>query len=144
MRRKTVLIALGEAVASAASSGERQPVFGVYRAPEDLIQVLTRLPEPRALFRRIGWANPTGNAKGFRCAVPIDGKSIVLELDKDLPCPVEVRVLESWTSLDDRRRGLLPKEGFSDREVHLVGAGSLGSSVGLLLAQRESLRGAAS
>lgn len=135
MRKKTVLIALGEAVASAASSGERQPVFGVYRESEGLVQVLSYLAEPRALFRRIGWVNPTGASKGFRCSVSVRGKDIVLELDKDLPYPEDVRVLSPWTSLDDRRQGLLPKDGLSNREVHLVGAGSLGSAVGLLLVQ---------
>lgn len=135
MRRKTVLAASREAVASAASCGERQPVFGVYRASEDLIQLLGRLPEPRALFRRVGWVNPSGSAKGFRCTIALGDTEVVLELEKDLPCPEEVRLLSPWESLDDRRRGLLPQGGLSDCEVHLVGAGSLGSGVGLLLAQ---------
>lgn len=86
-------------------------------------------------MRRLGWVNPTGPAKGFRCKVPLETGAVVLELEKELPFPEEIRFLEPWTSLDDRRRGLLPDEGLSNKEVHLIGAGSLGSVVGLLLAQ---------
>jgi len=64
-----------------------------------------------------------------------DGRSVLLELDRGLPLPTEIRFLEAWESLDDRRRGLLPKDGLSDTEVHLIGAGSLGSAVGTLLVQ---------
>lgn len=135
MHPKVILIVSREVIAHAASCGGRQPICGIFRPAEGLIQVLSRLPEPQSVMRRLGWVNPTGSSKGFRCEVSVEGLPIVLELEKDLPFPEEVRLLEPWESLDDRRRGLLPDEGLSHTEVHLAGAGSLGSSIGLLLAQ---------
>jgi molybdopterin/thiamine biosynthesis adenylyltransferase len=79
--------------------------------------------------------NPGTKGTGTPFRLSLGDRVALIELDRGLPVPSEVRLLEPWESLDDRRRGLLPEAGLSNREVHLVGAGSLGSAVGLLLAQ---------
>lgn len=65
----------------------------------------------------------------------LDDRTVLLDLERGLPAPDEVVLLDPWESIDDRRRGLLPTEGLGSKEVHLFGAGSLGSPIGLLLAQ---------
>lgn len=61
--------------------------------------------------------------------------AFTLSLDADLPAPDEYELLEGWEALDTRRGDLVPSAGLSSRTVFLAGAGSLGSSIGLLLAQ---------
>ena len=129
------LVASPEVLSRASAAGERQPVYGVYRSKEALIQILSQQAEPAPLFRRIGRVNPRERVLGTRVVLEVDGAPVVVELDKDLPTPGVVQLLEASQSIDDRRRGLLPEGGLSPKEVHLVGSGSVGSKVGLELGQ---------
>lgn len=79
--------------------------------------------------------NPGTKGKGVVHCLALGEQTALIELEPGLPEPSGILLLEPWASLDDRRRGLLPEEGLSGKEVHLVGVGSLGSAVGLLLAQ---------
>jgi len=129
------LVVNREALLGAAAAGVRQPVYGISRPTEALIQVLSRRRSSSPLFRRVGCVNPTKRVLGPRVHVEIDGVAVPLELEGDLPVPAIVQLLSKAEDLDDRRRGLLPDGGLSGVEVHYVGAGSLGSNVALLLAQ---------
>jgi hypothetical protein len=61
--------------------------------------------------------------------------AFTLSLDADLPTPDEYELLEGWEALDTRRGDLVPSAGLGSRTVFLAGAGSLGSAIGVLLAQ---------
>jgi molybdopterin/thiamine biosynthesis adenylyltransferase len=135
MRPGVRLVLSPEVIQRAASSGAPQPLFGIFRPDESLIQVLSGHAGPRPLFRRVGCVNPAACVLGPRIRVAVEGTEVPLELEKDLPVPSSVQLLSKWGDLDDRRRGLLPEGGLSQREVHLIGAGSLGSVIALLLAQ---------
>jgi len=135
MPQSAVLVANREVIEQASASGAPQNVYGVFRPKEGLIQILSRTPDPSPPLRRIGVVNPGSREKGTSIALPMEGRTGVIVLDRGLPEPSEVRLLAPWVSLDDRRRGLLPNEGLGNKEVHLIGGGSLGSAVGLLLAQ---------
>lgn len=136
MSQPTTLVVSRDLLAAAASSGVRQPLFGLYRPAEGLLQILSRRPEPSPPLRRIALVNPASNSNGTLFQAPLeDGRFVFLELDRGLPLPSDIRFLDTWESIDDRRRGLLPIEGLGNTEVHLIGAGSLGSAAGMLLAQ---------
>jgi len=129
------LAVIPEVLAAAAAAGKRQPVYGIYRPQESLIQLLSRFKQANPSFRRVGWVNPSTRVAGPRLSVRIEDAEVAIELEKDLPAPERLLVLGNAGDLDDRRRGLVPEEGLSSFEVHHVGAGSLGSVVALLLAQ---------
>jgi hypothetical protein len=135
MTNKVRLVASPEVLLRASAAGERQPIYGVYRSKEGLIQLLSQHANPTPLFHRIGCVNPRERVLGTRVALEVDGTLVVVELDKDLPAPDVVQLLDGRQSIDDRRRGLLPEGGLSRKEVHLVGSGSVGSKVGLELGQ---------
>lgn len=118
----------------AGSCGKPRPVYGVYRGSEDLVQVLSAEPESDP-FRLIGRVNPTGPARGSRFTLEIDGQRLPFELEGGLPAPRNVIVLSGSDSIDLRRRGLVPEEGLGGKRVDVVGAGSLGSKIGVLLAE---------
>lgn len=129
------LAVIPEVLADAASTGERQPIYGIFRPNESLIQVLSRFKQANPAFRRVGWVNPSTRVVGPRLSIRLEGAEVSIELEKDLPPPERLLMLGKAGDLDDRRRGLVPQEGLSKFEVHHVGAGSLGSSVAMLLAQ---------
>ena len=135
MTKKVRLVASPDVLLRASAAGERQPVHGVYRSKEGLIQILSQHANPAPLFRRIGCVNPRERTLGTRVTLEVDGTPVVFELDKDLPAPDITQLLEGRQSIDDRRRGLLPEGGLLRKEVHLVGSGSVGSKVGLELGQ---------
>jgi molybdopterin/thiamine biosynthesis adenylyltransferase len=129
------LAVIPEVVTAAAASAKREPLYGIYRPHESLIQVLSRFKQPSPEFRRVAWANPTERVVGPRLTVQLEQGEFAIELEKDLPAPDRLLVLGKTGDLDDRRRGLVPEQGLARFEVHHIGAGSLGSAVGLLLAQ---------
>lgn len=129
------LVVIPEVLADAASTGKRQPVFGIFRPQESLIQILSRFKQTTSVFRRVGWVNPSERVLGPRLSVRLEDSEVAIELEKDLPAPQRLFVLGKAGDLDDRRRGLVPEGGLSRFEAHHVGAGSLGSPVALLLAQ---------
>lgn len=129
------LALIPEVLRAAAATGKREPLYGIYRPQESLIQVLSRFKQASPAFRRVGWVNPSPRATGPRVSVLVAGGEFAIELEKDLPAPERLLVLGTAGDIDDRRRGLVPELGLSRSEVHHVGAGSLGSAVGLLLAQ---------
>lgn len=135
MPTQTRLAVIPEVLAAAATAGRRQPLFGIYRPQESLVQVLSRFKQANPAFRRVGWVNPGSRVLGPRLSVALGGGEVEIELEKDLPTPASLLVLGWVGDLDDRRRGLVPEHGLASFEVHYVGAGSLGSGVGLLLAQ---------
>lgn len=129
------LAVIPEVLTAAAATGKREPLYGIYRPQESLIQVLSRFKQSSPAFRRVGWVNPSQRAVGPRLSVQVEGGEIAIELEKDLPAPERSLVLGKAGDLDDRRRGLVPEEGLSRFEVHYVGSGSLGSAVALQHAQ---------
>lgn len=129
------LVVIPEVLAAAATAGRRQPLYGIYRPQESLVQVLSRFKQANPAFRRVGCVNPGARIAGPRLSVALEGGEVSIELEKDLPAPASLFVLGRAGDLDDRRRGLVPEHGLANVEVHHVGAGSLGSGVGLLLAQ---------
>ena len=135
MTNKVRLVASPEVLLRAATAKERQPIYGVYRPKEALIQILSQHANPTPLFRRIGCVNPRARVLGTRVKLEVDGTPVVVELDKDLPAPDVTQPLDGRESIDDRRRGLLPEGGLSKKEVHFGGSGTVGSKVGLLLGQ---------
>ena len=113
MSSKVRLVASPEVLLRASTAGERQPVYGVYRPKEALIQILSQRANPAPPFRRVGCVNPRERVLGTRVAIEVDGTPIVVELDKDLPLPNITQLLDGRGSIDDRRRGLLPEGGLS-------------------------------
>jgi hypothetical protein len=135
MSTQVRLAVIPEVLTAAAATRKREPLYGIYRPQESLIQVLSRFKQASVAFRRVGWANPAARVVGPRLSVQLGEGQVEIELEKDLPVPERLLVLGKAGDLDDRRRGLVPEEGLSKFEVHHVGAGSLGSAVALLLAQ---------
>ena len=132
--RLSTLAVSRDVILRAASCGEPQPVYGICREAESLVQVLGTKPEPDR-FRRVGWVNPAGPIKTCRFTLEIDGQRVAFELDGKFSTPDHIVVLSGSESLELRRRGLVPKDGLGDKRVDLIGAGSLGSKIGVLLAE---------
>lgn len=124
-----------EVLTAAAATGKREPLYGIYRPEESIIQVLSRFKQATPAFRRVGWANPTARLVGPRFTVQLEAGEVAVELEKDLPVPERLIVLGKAGDLDDRRRGLVPEQGLGSVTIALVGCGSLGSSAAVLLAQ---------
>ncbi len=87
------------------------------------------------MYQRVGWVNPNGPLRNCRFTLEIDGRDVLFELEDGLSPPEHVVVLAGSESLDLRRRGLVPEGGLGGKRVDLLGAGSLGSMIGVLLAE---------
>lgn len=125
----TRLVVVTEAIEQALVSGDGSPVYGHVRESEDLVQVIDGAP---AVGRsRIGTARSTGD--GVR--VPIDDGAVVLCLDAGIPDPTVIEVASASKDMDSRRAATLKTRTLAKKRVALLGAGSVGSAIGSLLAQ---------
>ncbi len=129
------LAVIPEVLTAAAATGRREPLYGIYRPEESLVQVLSRFRQRMPAFRRVGWSSPAARAVGPRFVVQLEAVEVAIELEKDLPAPERLTVLGRAGDLDDRRRGLVPEQGLGSVTIALVGCGSLGSNAAVLLAQ---------
>lgn len=135
MHQKTRLVVLPDALRRVASSGEPRPLFGVWRPTERLIQILGDALEEAPPIRHLGRAEPASTGDAGVGHLVLGDAAFALNLDADLPTPDEYELLDGWEALDTRRGDLVPSSGLGSRTVFLAGAGSLGSAIGLLLAQ---------
>ncbi len=128
------LVASRQAILAAASSSDSSPVYGLARLSESLIQILSSEPWPDGQLEELGIATRKPIHPGS-LILSVDGNEYALKLRHGLPRPNEVHLVDVEEGLDSRR--IRPSTGMSlaERSVLLVGAGSVGSQVGLLLAE---------
>lgn len=86
-------------------------------------------------FRRVGVIGPKPSGARHGVVVVADESEYWLQLERDLPVPDDIVVLDDLTALDERRKGLVAGGSLSNKKVGIVGAGSLGSPIAMLLAQ---------
>ena len=131
MSRPIRLVVLKEVMVAAVASGDGSPIYGYVREGEGLVQALSATAASGP-FREIG-AVRCRKTKGNRI-VPL-GAMFFLEIAEGVPMPKSVEVINASEAMDARRKDLLSDRGLKDKTVALLGAGSLGSKVGLLLAE---------
>lgn len=125
------LVVVREALEAAVSSGSSH-VYGVVRSAEGLIQVLSA--DPLSGYEVIGSALPSeSRASGIRFDLECGPVSLVLRAG--LQTPERTEMVPLGEGLDSRRSVLVGQAGLRAKQVLLVGAGSVGSMVGLLLAE---------
>jgi molybdopterin/thiamine biosynthesis adenylyltransferase len=128
-------VVFGDVLQRAASSDGSRQVFGVFRESERLIQVLGDDPSASSFFRSIGFVRRVGAENAFTVTLKAGRRTIRLELEHDLPLPGETQFYSGHEGLDERRKGLIAGGTLADKRVVVVGAGSLGSTIALELAQ---------
>jgi len=135
MREQFRLIAVGEVLEAAASSVASQPVYGLVRRAERLVQILGS--ESRDgdldLVGRIVTGDVGNRSRCLR--LQAGGRSVILALTADTPTPEVVEVVSLADSMESRTAACLGNATLRDRRIVLVGAGSVGSMMGLLLAE---------
>ena len=129
------LVAVAEVIRQAASSGASQPVFGFARGTEGLIQILSAEPGPDDQFVEIGTVNAAGSPEERNVALTLEDRGIILSMRPGLPMPAAVDIVDVSSELDTRRINEASCESLTGKVITLVGAGSLGSTAGLLLAE---------
>ena len=100
-----------------------------------MIQVLGDSPDAAPHVRHLGEACLARAGEDTGCQVRLGDSVVRLKLDDDLPAIGECELLDGWDALDARRGELVSPQGLGERTVFLAGAGSLGSAIGVLLAQ---------
>ena len=132
MSKPIRLVAVAEALqAAAASSLPSAPAFGYRR--EALVQILSSTPSTYPGLELLAHVNPTAAAAERTIELALDGTTIRLELVAGVERPEICDIIHLADGQDARRAGLVT--GLESSRVVLAGAGSLGSQIGLLLAQ---------
>jgi hypothetical protein len=130
------LVAVEEALRKCTAS-EDQSLFGLFRQDEGLLQILVAGSRGCNGLERIGRVCP--NEQGGRALLlPVEGGELAVELETHLPAPQDIEGIEVCdveSALDSRRIELTSDVELANKQVLLIGAGSLGSTIGLLLAE---------
>jgi len=133
--RTVRLVATEQALREGASYGEPSPVYGHVRLDEELIQILGSKHRREGAPEEIGMIR-TGSVPSAReLAISVGAQDLILSLREDLPAPAKIEVVDVGNGMESRRTGLVPIGGLATKNVLLVGAGSVGSFAGLLLAE---------
>lgn len=119
----------------AASSGVSSAVYGRARPDEGLVQILSATPWAGGLLETIGSVRRGEPIPDLETGISIDGVRLAIALRPDLPMPPMLQLVDVAQGLESRRTGLVPSQGLREKTVMLMGAGSVGSNVGLLLAE---------
>jgi hypothetical protein len=125
------LVVTHDALIRAASSGAPSVVYGHYRSGEGLVQILDAAA--RDGLEPVGVVRPLAAVSGARVRFDLDGSEVELALAESIPEPTETVLMYVTSELDSRRADLV--HGLDGKRVALFGAGSVGSAVGLQLAQ---------
>lgn len=115
-------------------STDSVPVFGLLRESEGTILILSSKQDPDARLVPLGSITPVPAGAGRPDVLRLEGRHFQLTLSGERALE-SVDVQDVDADLDVRRAGLLADGGLARRSVLLPGGGSLGSKVGLALAE---------
>lgn len=129
------LVASRRALSEAASLNAPSHVYGRARTAEGLIQILACRADEGAAFEEVGTIRLGFDHASGGVRVVLGSQDLTIVFRADLPLPSTVTIVDVASEMASRGLGLVPDGGLREKTILLVGAGSIGSQVGVLLAQ---------